>query len=423
MTITSRLKSLLDQFTMSESAFEQTPLAPPDPILNLSALYKADASVDKVDLGVGAYRDENGSPWVLPVVRKAEQIILNNPHANHEYLPINGNKDFVQAASRLILGGENPVFQENRCALMQSISGTGALFIGGLYLYNYYSKDATVYIPKPSWGNHRNIFTNIGFTVKEYEYYDPSTIGLNIEGMLESLRNAPNRSIIILHACAHNPTGIDPKPDQWKRILDVIKEKNHFTFFDSAYQGFASGDLDKDAYDMRLFVEQGLECFIAQSFAKNFGLYGERCGCLTGVARNEETATRLQSQLNRLSRATISTSPAYGSKIVSTVLNNPELYQEWKVNLLTMSGRIKDMRQKLFEHLVKLNTPGNWTHIIEQIGMFSFTGLNPTQVQVMTKKYHIYMTKNGRISMSGLRPSNVEYVARAIDDVVRNVKE
>lgn len=256
--------------------------------------------------------------------------------------------------------------------------------------------------------------------VLEYPYWDPATKGLDLKGMLGTMQSAPNGSIFLIHPCAHNPTGVDPTNDQWRQIADVMEAKGHFPFFDCAYQGFASGSLDRDAYSVRYFVERGFEMFIAQSFSKNFGLYSERAGNLTIVARSVEVKNRIESQIAKAQRAVISNPPAYGSRIVSVVLNNETLYGEWEQNLSTMANRIIGMRKVLYEELVKLGTPGTWNHIVDQIGMFSFTGLTTPQVKVLKERYHVYLTDNGRISMAGLNSKNVKYFAQAVDFVVRN---
>ncbi|KAF9159756.1 Aspartate aminotransferase, cytoplasmic, partial [Actinomortierella ambigua] len=268
--------------------------------------------------------------------------------------------------------------------------------------------------------NHRAIFEGVGFPVKEYPYWNPATKGLDLEGMLATMEEAASGSIFLLHPCAHNPTGVDPTQEQWKQIAEVMQRKGHFTFFDTAYQGFASGSLDRDAWSVRYFVSRGIECFIAQSFSKNFGLYGERAGNLTIVAKDEATRVRIESQIAKIQRAIISNPPAYGSRLVSLVLNDPELYKEWEGNLALMANRIIEMRKALFDELVRLGTPGTWHHIVDQIGMFSFTGLSTPQVRVLRDKYHCYLTDNGRISMAGLNTKNVKYFAAAVDDVVRN---
>ncbi|KAG0294052.1 Aspartate aminotransferase, cytoplasmic, partial [Dissophora globulifera] len=330
-------------------------------------------------------------------------------------------KAFREASAKLILGGNSKALAEGRVGAAQCISGTGAVYTGAHFLSKHYPiKGAACYISKPTWANHRAIFEGVGIPVLEYPYWDPATKGLDLKGMLGAMQSAANGSIFLLHPCAHNPTGVDPTPDQWRQIADVMEAKGHFTFFDCAYQGFASGSLDKDAYSVRYFVERGFELFVAQSFSKNFGLYSERAGNLTVVAKTPEIKNRIESQIAKAQRAVISNPPAYGSRIVSTVLTNEKLYKEWEQNLSTMANRIIHMRKALFDELTRLQTPGKWNHIVDQIGMFSFTGLTTPQVKVLKEKYHVYLTDNGRISMAGLNSKNVKYFAQAVDYVVRN---
>ncbi|KAK3389489.1 pyridoxal phosphate-dependent transferase [Podospora didyma] len=415
---------------------EAVPQAPEDPLFGLMRACKADNSPDKVDLGIGAYRDDNAKPWVLPVVKKltfcathatqADEILRNDPDLNHEYLPIAGLASFTSKAAELLVGTSSPALSEKRVSSVQTISGTGAVHLGALFLAKFYKingQSSTVYLSNPTWANHNQIFSNVGLPIATYPYFSKETKGLDIEGMKRALADAPERSIILLHACAHNPTGVDPTPEQWREIADVMAAKKHFPFFDCAYQGFASGDLDRDASAIRFFIEQGFELLIAQSFAKNFGLYGERAGCFHYVSPPSPDAasvtTRVASQLAILQRSEISNPPIYGAKIASTVLNDKALFAEWQENLRTMSGRIIAMRTALKAKLDELKTPGNWNHITDQIGMFSFTGLTEAQVAKLRSEYHVYMTKNGRISMAGLNTKNVDYFAKAVDKVVR----
>ncbi|KAI7860552.1 aspartate aminotransferase [Circinella umbellata] len=404
------------------SVFETVPQAPADVIFSLTAAYKADTNPNKINVGVGAFRTDELKPYVLPVVKKADAILFNDPSLDHEYLPIAGTPSYTRAAAKLILGEESPAIKENRVAAVQTISGTGSIHTGAMFLSKFYTKSSKCYISKPTWANHRNIFELVGFEVEDYPYWNPETRGLDYDRMIQTMRNAPNGSIFILHACAHNPTGVDPTQEQWKGIAEVMRAKGHFPFFDCAYQGFASGDLDRDAWAVRYFVQEGFELFVSQSFAKNFGLYGERAGNLTIVTKSPADTSRVLSQIEKLQRSEISNPPAYGSRIVDIVLNDPALYAEWKENLRYMSNRIIDMRKQLYDRLVQLGTPGTWNHITDQIGMFSFTGLKAPQVKVMKEKYHIYLTDNGRISMAGLSTKNIDYFAKAIDDVVRNVR-
>lgn len=306
---------------------------------------------------------------------------------------------------------------------MQTISGTGAVHLGALFLAKFFKGNRTVYVSNPTWANHHQIFNNVGLAIQQYPYFSKETKGLDFHGMKSAIHAAPQGSVILLHPCAHNPTGVDPTMDQWKELAVVIREKGHFPFFDCAYQGFASGNLARDAAAVRYFVEQGFEMLIAQSFAKNFGLYGERAGVFHAVTAPgpdaSTTISRIASQLAILQRSEISNPPLYGARIAATVLNDEKLYAEWEENLRTMSGRIIDMRKALREKLEALGTPGTWNHITDQIGMFSFTGLTEAQVAKLRDEAHVYMTKNGRISMAGLNTSNIDYFAKAVDKVVR----
>lgn len=409
---------------MSESAeaWTSVPLAPPDSIFKLTAAYKADTYPQKVNLGVGAYRDDNSKPWVLPVVKKASHILINDPAVDHEYLPITGLPSFTSAAVSLILGVSSPAIKEDRVVSVQTISGTGANHLAALFLSRFYDwKGAKeIWVSDPTWANHHAIFKNVGINPLSYPYYSPKTISLDFSAFMSCLSSAAPHSIFLLHACAHNPTGVDPTQAQWKEIAKVMKEKGHYAFFDCAYQGFASGDLEKDAWAVRHFVEVGVGMLVCQSFAKNAGLYGERVGALHVVAQTAEAANRIKSQLSVLQRSEISNPPSYGARVVSLILNNETLFEEWKRDIQTMAHRIIDMRKELHRLLTQeLKTPGNWDHIVNQIGMFSFTGINPDQSKALTEKAHIYLTTNGRISMAGLNSNNIRYFAENLDKAVR----
>ncbi|VDN28717.1 unnamed protein product, partial [Cylicostephanus goldi] len=259
---------------------------------------------------------------------------------------------------------------------VQCLSGTGSLRAGGEFLVRVLGLK-TIYISNPTWGNHKLVFTNAGFTnFGSYTYWDQEKRCVSLEQMLKDIEAAPEKSVILLHGCAHNPTGMDPTKDQWKQICEVIKKKNHFTFFDIAYQGFASGSPDDDAWAVRYFVEQGLEMMVAQSFAKNFGLYNERVGNLCVVFKDPKVMEGFRSQMQLVVRANWSNPPAHGARIVHMVLTNPEMRKQWDDAIKTMSSRIKEMRAALRQHLEQMKTPGTWSHITQQIGMFSYTGLN-----------------------------------------------
>ncbi|GAA5893215.1 hypothetical protein JCM5296_001639 [Sporobolomyces johnsonii] len=417
------------------NVWHSTPHAPPDPIFALTAGYQADTFDKKVNLGVGAYRDNEGKPFVLPVVRKAKAILANDDSLDHEYLPIAGLPAFVSATSKLIFGADSPALKEGRVSTIQTISGTGANHYGGAFLERFYEpwlgkkkEEKIIYLSNPTWANHKSIFASVGLTTVDYPYYDPATIGLALPKYLDFLRSAPNQSVFLLHACAHNPTGVDPTRDEWKEIAEIFQQKGHFAFFDCAYQGFASGDLDNDAWAVRHFVASGIPLLVCQSYAKNAGLYGERIGALNIVATHGGEgpggAARVKSQLLILQRQEISNPPTFGARIMSLILNDEKLFEEWRDDIATMAHRIIAMREKLFDLLTntyKTPAPGpnGWEHVKKQIGMFTFTGLNPQQCQALVERGHIYLTGNGRVSMAGLNEHNVAYVAECIDKAVR----
>ncbi|KAL3955720.1 hypothetical protein ACCO45_011283 [Purpureocillium lilacinum] len=397
---------------------DTVPQAPEDALFGLARAYKADTSPQKVDLGIGAYRDNNGKPWVLPVVKKADDILRSNPELNHEYAPIAGFPEFTSKAAELILGADSPALREKRATSMQTISGTGAVHLGALFLAKFYKGNRVVYLSNPTWANHKQIFGNVGLQTADYPYFSKKSNGLDFEGMKAAIQAAPDRSVILLHPCAHNPTGVDPTLDQWKELAAIMAQKKHFPFFDCAYQGFASGDLARDAAAVRYFIEQGFELVLRQELwpvrrARRLLPRRHRPRLRRpGHHRPHRLAARHPAALRDLQP------PLYGARIASTVLNDPQLFAEWEDNLRTMSGRIITMRKELRSRLEALGTPGTWNHITDQIGMFSFTGLTETQVQKLREEYHIYMTKNGRISMAGLNTNNIDHVANAIRKVV-----
>jgi len=294
----------------------------------------------------------------------------------------------------------------------------GALFLSRFYEWN---GPPIVRLSNPTWPNHHAIFKNVGIGPVEYPYYHPATRGLDHDGFLGTLRDATPRSVFLLHACAHNPSGVDPNEQQWRTIADIMLKKGHYAFFDCAYQGFASGDLDRDAFAVRHFVQRGVPLLVCQSFSKNAGLYGERVGALHVVSSTAEESARIKSQLSLMQRTEIGCPPLHGVRLISLILSNPELYEEWKRDIKTMTQRIISMRRELYNLLAKeLKTPGNWEHIINQIGMFSFTGITPSQSQALMDKSHIYLPADGRISVAGLNSKNVRYFAMSLDKVIRD---
>ncbi|ETN44797.1 uncharacterized protein HMPREF1541_09672 [Cyphellophora europaea CBS 101466] len=359
------------------SGFGDIPELPLDEAFLLTAAFKADDHPQKVSLGAGVYKDEDGKPWILSSVKQAEKI-LYEASLDHEYLPIQGNDVFLSLARELAFGETG---SKGNIVSMQSISGTGANHLGAKFLAEQL-EPKHVWISDPTWGNHHLLWTVAGPNViqKKYPYYDAAKGSLDSDGMMAALETAEENDVVLLHACAHNPTGIDLTPEQWRPVADLCKRKRLFVFFDSAYQGFASGDVDADAWAVRYFQEAIFDTqnplagmCLAQSFAKSFGLYGERAGAFHLILPPGVQSAAARSQLLRLTRAEISTPPLYGARIVETVLSDPKLRAMWKADLLTMSGRIKQVRSMLRREIEKLPRSGDWSRLETQIGMFSYT--------------------------------------------------
>ncbi|KAF9270269.1 glutamic oxaloacetic transaminase AAT1 [Marasmius fiardii PR-910] len=403
----------------SLSVWSSVPAGPPDPILGVTEAFKADKDLRKINLGVGAYRDDAGKPYVLPSVQKAEELVAATK-PDKEYLPITGLADFTKNAAKLAYGADSVPLKDGVISVTQSISGTGALRIGGAFLARHYPHAKVIYLPTPSWGNHTPIFRDSGFEVRQYRYFDKKTVGLDFEGLKADLKAAPENSIVLLHACAHNPTGVDPTHEQWKEISDIVKEKKLFPFFDMAYQGFATGNIANDAFAVRHFVSEGHQVALAQSFAKNMGLYGERVGAFSLTTKDSEEKARVDSQLKIVIRPMYSNPPLHGARIANAILSDSGLYTQWEGEVKHMADRIIGMRETLYNMLTnELKTPGEWDHIKSQIGMFSFTGLTTPQTKVLANKAHIYMTADGRISMAGLNAGNIQHFAQSVHAAVK----
>ncbi|CAL9184739.1 unnamed protein product [Musa hybrid cultivar] len=384
-----------------------------DPILGVTEAFLADPSPDKVNVGVGAYRDDNGKPVVLECVREAERRIAGN--LNMEYLPMGGSIKMIEESLKLAYGEDSELIKEKRIAAVQALSGTGACRLFADFQKRFLP-DTQIYIPIPTWANHHNIWRDACVPQRTFRYYHPETRGLDFASMMDDIKNAPNGSFFLLHACAHNPTGVDPSEEQWREISYQFKVKNHFPFFDMAYQGFASGDPNRDAKAIRIFLEDGHLIGCAQSYAKNMGLYGQRVGCLSILCEDELQAVAVKSQLQQLARPMYSNPPVHGALVVSIILGDPELKSLWLKEVKGMADRIIGMRKALRENLEKLGSPLSWEHITNQIGMFCYSGMTPEQVDRLTDEFHIYMTRNGRISMAGVTTGNVGYLANAIHE-------
>lgn len=392
-------------------------MGPPDAILGVTEAFKKDSNPNKLNLGAGAYRDDSGKPYVLPSVRKAEGKIISMK-LDKEYLGITGLPAFTNAAADLAFLPQSAVRRELRNVTVQSISGTGSLRIGASFLSRF-MKSKVIWLPTPSWGNHNPIFSHAGMEVKYYRYYNSETCGFDIDGTMEDLNKIPERSVVLFHACAHNPTGVDPSFENWKEISEICLRRNLLPFFDMAYQGFASGDTDLDAKAVRHFVSEGHNILLSQSFAKNMGLYGERVGTFSIVCADVEEAQRVESQVKILIRPMYSNPPVHGARIAATILSEQDLREQWLSEVAGMANRIISMRAQLCENLAKEGSTHNWEHITNQIGMFCYTGLTPDQVDTLAVDFSVYLTRDGRISVAGVSSGNVAYLAHAMHEVTK----
>lgn len=391
---------------------------PPDAILGITEAFKKDTHPQKMNLGAGAYRDDAGKPFVLSCIRKAEQN-LTEQLLDKEYSTIAGIPLFCKNSAKLAFGEDSEVISNGLNATVQGISGTGALRIGAAFFEKFFPGPKVMYLPSPSWGNHTPIFKHAGLELGSYRYYDKSNCGFDAAGCLEDLSNLPEKSLVMFHACAHNPTGVDPTPEEWQEISHVVKKKNLYPFFDMAYQGFASGDLTRDAFALRQFIKDGHSPALSQSYSKNLGLYGERVGAFTIVCNSKEEAAAVESQVKIIIRPMYSNPPIHGARLVNEVLGNKELYAEWLIEVKSMADRIIVMRDQLKSKLEAAGSTHNWEHITKQIGMFCFSGLSPEQVDRLRNEFSIYLTRDGRISVVGITSGNVDYLAESIHAVTK----
>ncbi|PTT27200.1 amino acid aminotransferase [Pseudomonas sp. HMWF021] len=397
------------------SLFSAVEMAPRDPILGLNEAFNADTRTTKVNLGVGVYCNEEGRIPLLRAVIEAETIRAAQ-HASRGYLPIDGIAAYDQAVQKLLFGNDSPLIAAGRIVTTQAVGGTGALKIGADFLKQLLP-NAVVAISDPSWENHRALFETAGFPVQNYRYYDAATHDVNRAGMLDDLNALPNGSIVVLHACCHNPTGVDLTPADWKNVLDVVKAKGHVPFLDMAYQGFGDG-IDEDAAAVRLFAESGLTFFVSSSFSKSFSLYGERVGALSIVSESKEESARVLSQVKRVIRTNYSNPPTHGASIVAAVLNSPELRAQWEAELAEMRLRIRGMREQMVALLAEKAPQRDFSFVGRQRGMFSYSGLTTEQVHRLRNEFGIYALDTGRICVAALNQSNIKVVTDAIVQVI-----
>ncbi|POF42243.1 aromatic amino acid aminotransferase [Pseudomonas laurylsulfativorans] len=397
------------------SLFSAVEMAPRDPILGLNEAFNADTRTNKVNLGVGVYCNEEGRIPLLRAVVEAETIRAAQ-HVSRGYLPIDGIAAYDQAVQKLLFGNDSPLLAAGRVITTQAVGGTGALKIGADFLKQLLP-NAVVAISDPSWENHRALFETAGFPVQNYRYYDAATHDVNRTGMLEDLNALPNGSIIVLHACCHNPTGVDLSPADWKNVLEVVKAKGHVPFLDMAYQGFGDG-IDEDAAAVRLFAESGLTFFASSSFSKSFSLYGERVGALSIVSESKEESARVLSQVKRVIRTNYSNPPTHGASVVAAVLNSPELRAQWEAELAEMRLRIRGMRTQMVDLLAQKAPQRDFSFVGRQCGMFSYSGLSVEQVHRLRNEFGIYALDTGRICVAALNQSNIQVVTDAIVQVI-----
>lgn len=400
---------------LSAALFSAIQMAPRDPILGITEAFNADQNPDKTNLGVGVYYDDNGKVPLLQCVQKAEALLMEKL-SPRTYLPIEGLAAYDKAVQELVFGAGSEVVTSKRAITAQAIGGTGALKLGADFLKRF-SPDAQIYISDPSWENHRALFESAGFVVNNYPYYDAVSKGVNFAGMLDALKKIPAGSIVVLHACCHNPTGADLTDDQWKQVIDVISQRGLVPFLDMAYQGFGDG-IAEDGKVVGMFAAAGGPLFVSNSFSKSFSLYGERVGALSIVAASAEEAARLMSQLKRVIRTNYSNPPMHGGQVVATALATPELRQLWEEELASMRVRIKAMRQSMVDKLKAKAPDHDFDFVVRQRGMFSYSGLTKAQVERLKNEFSIYAVDTGRICVAALNSRNIDRVVDAIAKVL-----
>ncbi|NDC50380.1 MAG: aspartate/tyrosine/aromatic aminotransferase [Burkholderiaceae bacterium] len=395
--------------------FSSVQLAPKDPIFGLTEAYTADQRPGKVNLGVGVYYTDEGKVPLLRAVLEAEREVVAK-EAPRAYIPIEGPNPYNSAVQNLLFGKDSALIQAGRVVTAECLGGTGALRVGGDFVKRL-EPNSPAAISSPSWENHRGIFEAAGYTVLDYTYFDPKTRGVDFDGMVKSLESFPAKTLVILHACCHNPTGADLTKDQWKTIISICQQKQLIPFLDIAYQGFADG-IEEDGVAVRMFADSGMSFFVSSSFSKSFSLYGERVGALSIVTQSKEESARVLSQLKRVIRTNYSNPPTHGAAIVATVLNSPKLRQMWEDELAQMRERIKSMRHGLKEKLAASGISHDFSFIEAQRGMFSYSGLTADQVAKLQEQDAIYALSTGRICVAALNSKNIDRVAQAIARVL-----
>ena len=386
-----------------------------DPILSLNENFQKDPRADKINLSIGIYFDDAGRLPVMSAVREAEASMLQSIGAR-PYQPMEGAANYRQAVQELLFGADHEAVKSGRIATIQTLGGSGGLKVGGDFLKRYFAQ-SEVWVSDPTWDNHRAMFEGAGFAVHTYPYYDPATGGLKFEQMLAAFQDMPEKSIVLLHACCHNPTGVDLTREQWAQLIPVIARRRLIPYLDIAYQGFGDG-IQEDAFAVRALADAGASFFCANSFSKSFSIYGERCGGLSVVCPSKDEAELVLGQLKAAIRRNYSSPPTHGGQVVARVLQTPALHKAWAAELGGMRDRIKAMRQRLHAVLVAKLPGRNFDYFLTQRGMFSYTGLSPEHVDHLREKHGVYLVRSGRMCVAGLNQDNVEAVATAMAAVL-----
>ena len=389
--------------------------APADAILGLTEAFKKDTNPKKVNLGVGVYKDDDGATPILNCIKKAERLLVDQ-QSTKGYLPIPGDAEYGLGVQKLLFGEDNDVIQSKRASTIHSPGGTGGLRVGA-DLIKKFKSEAKIWVSTPTWANHKGIFTAAGFPIEDYPYYDQDTKNVDFEAMYEALKNVPSGDVVLLHVCCHNPTGVDLSSEQWDAVVDLASSCGWLPFLDFAYQGFGDS-MESDRLPVEKFAKAGIDFLVASSFSKNFALYNERTGALTIVSPNAQESSIAMSHVKKIIRVNYSNPPAHGGLAARTVLTDNDLYKEWINEVAVMRDRIKDMRVAFVEGLKKRGVTQDFSYIVDQRGMFSFSGLNDNIVNWLQKDKSIYIVKGGRINVAGLTTNNIDYVCDAIAEAL-----
>ncbi len=417
----------VNKITDSVKAWKAMPEIPKDPIFTFNQMYAKDSKPQKVNLSIGAYTDDSGKAWVLPSVKMAVDKIFENNQFNCSYLPLTGDPEFTEESVKLAYA-YNPKTQLlfdkiplNKVARTQTLSGTGGIYMALTFAQNMHENfNGTIWVPNATWPIHNTMAKLMGYNVQQYHYYDIENRKFDFEEYFQSLTKIPEKAFVVFHCSGHNPTGFDPSIEQWQRIAKLVADRQFLVLMDNAYQGFVSGDIERDGYPIKVFAEHGVPMMVVQSFAKNIGLYGQRTGCLSIVMESEEEAAKVQAYFGYRNRNVFSNPPRFGSDIAKIVLKNPEVNAQWRKDIVTMADSINERRRMFIKELETLKCADSWRYLLEQKGMFAFTHLKVPHIRALREKFAVYMTEDGRMSITGMNAKNVGYVAKAVAEITKS---